>query len=180
MYPIWFLRYSKYFRALMSNGPKWTLSSNLNKKQCNLHRCPSKSNSTGISRVASCCAPISVILPDHGSFDTDIFPRLPRQLKCLCSAPLLAVRSCDSSPSAAFVAPHQLRFPPDTVTKYKKNEITEKCWSVFMVFCADLPLSQWGLSSLLWIIVFSKMTLLDCFEDLIEFWLVTSVCSLCL
>lgn len=28
--------------------------------------------------------------------------------------------------------------------------------------------------------LFSKMTLLDCFEDLIEFWLVTSVCSLCL
>lgn len=27
----------------MSNGPKWALSSNLNKKQYNLYRCPSKS-----------------------------------------------------------------------------------------------------------------------------------------
>lgn len=42
MYPICFLRYSMYFQALMSNGPKWTLSSNLNKKQCNLYRCPSR------------------------------------------------------------------------------------------------------------------------------------------
>lgn len=100
-------------------------------------------------RTASCCVPISVVLPDHGGFDTDIFPRLleTRQLKYLCSAPLLAV-SCDSSPSAASVAPHQLRFPPDTVTEYKKMKLL-KSGGVFMVFCADLPLSQWGISSLL-------------------------------
>lgn len=123
----------------MSNGPKWTLSSNLNKKQCNLYRCPSKSSLTGISRVASCCAPISVVLPDHSSFDTDIFPRLleTRQLKCLCSAPLLAVRSCDSSPSAASVAPHQLWFPPDMVTKYKKMKLLKSgevfSWSSVLI-----------------------------------------------
>ncbi len=131
-------------------------------------------------RTASCCVPISVVLPDHGGFDTDIFPRLleTRQLKHLCSAPLLAV-SLRFVSICRFCRTSQLRFSPDTVTEYKKMKLLKSggvSWSSVQI-CHSLsgafPLSYESLC-------FLKTALLRRFEDLIECWLVTSIRSLCI